>query len=281
MVNIARLIDLMAQLRTPGSGCPWDLAQTFDSIAPYTLEEAFEVVDAIERRDLEDLKDELGDLLLQVVFHARIAQEQGAFTFDDVAGAISDKLVRRHPHVFDAISDVTPQQVAVNWTAIKAQEKTARAERRRLNGDAEAPSSLLEGVPLPLPALTRATKLQQKAARVGFDWRDAGEVIAKIREETEEAAAELEPGKPASPELTEEIGDLLFAVANLARKCDVDAEQALRRANAKFERRFRHIEARLAETGASPEQASLAEMEALWIEAKLKEKQARVADSAA
>lgn len=258
--DIARLIEIMAALRTPGSGCPWDLEQDFHSIAPYTIEEAYEVADAIERDDLADLKDELGDLLLQVVFHARIAQEQDAFAFSDVVDAICDKLIRRHPHVFGDGQSLDADGVTAQWSEIKAREKAAKQG---------APASLLDGAPLALPALTRALKLQQKASKVGFDWDDAQQVLSKIREETEEVAAELAlPGAQASPALEEEIGDLLFVVANLARHAKVDPEQALRFANAKFERRFRHIEQRLAEEGRSPEAASLDEMEALWVEAK-------------
>lgn len=263
--DIARLIEILAALRTPGTGCPWDLEQDFRSIAPYTIEEAYEVADAIERDDLAELKDELGDLLLQVVFHARMAQEIGAFAFDDVVAAICDKLVRRHPHVFGEGTALTADGVVAQWSDIKARE---RAEK-----GADAPGSLLDGVPLALPALTRAVKLQQKASKVGFDWDDAQHVMGKIREETEEVAAELAaPGAVASPALVEEIGDLLFVVTNLARHAKVDPEQALRGANAKFERRFHHIERRLAESGTTPAAATLDEMEALWLEAKRKEK---------
>ena len=262
--DIARLIEIMAALRTPNTGCPWDLEQDFRSIAPYTIEEAYEVVDAIESGDLADLRDELGDLLLQVVFHARMAEEQGAFAFPDVVAAICDKLIRRHPHVFGDGGALTPEGVTAKWNEIKAAEKAAKG--------APAPASLLDGVPLALPALTRAVKLQQKASRVGFDWNDARHVIGKIREETDEVAAELDAPALDQKALEEEIGDLLFVVSNLARHANVDPEQALRVANAKFERRFHHIERRLAETGGSPEAASLDEMEALWTEAKRLEK---------
>jgi MazG family protein len=264
-MNITRLIEIMAALRTPVTGCPWDLEQTSRTIAPHALEEAYEVVEAIERGDLHDLKDELGDLLLQVVFHAQMAQEAGHFAFDDVAGAICDKLVRRHPHVFALSETLDSDAVTAQWNAIKAAEKAARAARR---GE-EAPASLLDGVPLPLPALSRAVKLQEKAGKVGFDWANARLVLDKLREETEEVAAELQaPGAEATPALEEEIGDLLFVVANLARHAKVDPEQALRGANAKFERRFHHIERRLAEAGRSPALSTLDEMEALWVEAK-------------
>ena len=266
--DVARLIEIMAALRTPGSGCPWDLEQDFRSIAPYTIEEAYEVADAIERGDFADLKDELGDLLLQVVFHARMAQEQELFAFTDVVDAICDKLIRRHPHVFGDGQSLDADGVSAQWSAIKAREKAAK--------QGGPPASVLDGAPLALPALTRALKLQQKASTVGFDWDDARQVLAKIREETEEVAAELAlPGAQASPALEEEIGDLLFVVANLARHASVDPEQALRAANAKFERRFRHIERRLAEMGRSPEAASLDEMEAFWVEAKEAERKPR------
>ncbi|WP_424362396.1 nucleoside triphosphate pyrophosphohydrolase [Methylocystis parvus] len=265
--DIARLIEIMAALRTPGTGCPWDLEQDFRSIAPYTIEEAYEVADAIESGDLGELRDELGDLLLQVVFHSRMAQEQGAFAFTDVVDAICDKLVRRHPHVFEAVAALTPEGVSAQWSEIKAAEKAAKGD--------PPPASLLDGVPLALPALTRAVKLQQKASKVGFDWNDALQVMGKIREETEEVAAELAEGRIDQKALEEEIGDLLFVVSNLARHAKVDPEQALRGANAKFERRFSHIERRLAEMGSSCEAASLDEMEALWTEAKRAEKSAQ------
>jgi len=264
-MTISRLIEIMAELRTPQTGCPWDLEQTSRSIAPYAIEEAYEVVDAIERGDILDLRDELGDLLLQVVFHARMAEEAGHFGFDDVVAAICEKLTRRHPHVFAQSRAEDSAAVSFQWEAIKATEKAARAARR----SQERPPSLLDGVPTPLPGLTRAVKLQEKAGRVGFDWADARLVLEKIREETAEVEAELAaPGAEASPELEDEIGDLLFAMANLARHAKVDPEQALRGANAKFERRFRHIERRLTEAGRALEEATLAEMEALWVEAK-------------
>jgi ATP diphosphatase len=262
--DIARLIEIMAALRTPGTGCPWDLDQDFRSIAPYTIEEAYEVAEAIELGDLGELRDELGDLLLQVVFHSRMAQEQEAFAFPDVVDAICEKLVRRHPHVFGDADARTAEGVTVQWNEIKAAEKAAKG--------APAPASLLDGVPLALPALTRAVKLQQKASKVGFDWNDAAHVMGKIREETEEVAAELANPDIDAKALEEEIGDLLFVVSNLARHAKVDPEQALRGANAKFERRFHHIERRLAEMGSSAEAASLDEMEALWVEAKRLEK---------
>jgi nucleoside triphosphate diphosphatase len=275
--SLSRLLEIMAQLRNPQGGCPWDLEQTFASIIPYTIEEAYEVADAIERGDYDDLKDELGDLLLQVVFHARMAEELELFRFDDVAEAIAAKLIRRHPHVFRDAEARTPEEVAIHWSRIKAEEKATRAARRAQAGLTEpATTGALHGVPLALPALSRAVKLQTKAGAVGFDWTNARLVLDKIREEIDEVAAELPPGESdaPSPALAEEIGDLLFAVTNLARHADVDAERALHGANAKFERRFAHIERRLAEDGRSPTQSSLDEMEELWNEAKRAEKAA-------
>jgi nucleoside triphosphate diphosphatase len=265
--DIARLIEIMAALRTPGSGCPWDLEQTFGTIAPYTIEEAHEVADAIARGDLIDLKDELGDLLLQVVFHARMAQEQGAFAFPDVVQAITEKLIRRHPHVFGDEPRRDTDAVNSLWARIKAQEKAARVAAGR-----EAPpgrEGALAGVPAGLPALARALKLQQKAGKVGFDWNDPKAVLAKIREESDEIGAELDAGE--RHKVAGEIGDLLFAVVNLARHLDVDPETALRATNLKFERRFAAIEDALATSGKSPSQATLAEMDALWNAAKAAE----------
>jgi ATP diphosphatase len=267
--ELAALLDVMEALRTPGSGCPWDLEQTFASIAPYTIEEAYEVVDAIERGDLGDLKDELGDLLFQVVFHARMAQEAGHFAFPDVVEAITSKMIRRHPHVFGEAKDLTPAQVKGLWGSIKAQERSLRAQTRAAAGLPPEPEAmgLLGAVPTTLPGLTRAVKLQDKAATVGFDWNDARLVLAKIQEEAREIEEALDAG--ASKEtVAGEVGDLLFAVANLARHVDADPEAALRSTNAKFERRFAHIEARLAAAGRSLAEASLAEMDALWNEAK-------------
>lgn len=271
--DIARLIEIMAALRTPGSGCPWDLEQTFATIAPYTLEEAYEVADAIARADLPDLKEELGDLLLQVVFHARMAEEEGAFAFPDVVEAITTKLVRRHPHVFGDARDLSPEAVKGLWAEIKAQEKAERAQARAAAGlpPEEAGTGALSGVALPLPALTRALKLQEKAGRVGFDWNDARQVLAKIREETEEVSEALDAGGPEA--IRDEIGDLLFAVVNLARHAGVDPETALRGTNEKFTRRFGHVEAKLATEGRRPEEASLDEMETLWQDAKRLEAQ--------
>jgi len=270
--DIQGLLAIMAQLRTPGNGCPWDLEQDFASIAPYTIEEAYEVCDAIARGDLGDLCDELGDLLLQVVFHARMAEEQGAFAFGDVVEAITRKMIRRHPHVFaDADGVITPAHVEGNWERIKAEEKAERAARRP-PADTPPAKSLLSGVKAGQPALTRAMTLQRKASSVGFDWNDPREVLRKIREEADEIEAALD-GSDAD-ELKGETGDLLFALVNLARHVGVDPDLALRGTNAKFERRFSYIEQTLAAQGRSLEGASLAEMDALWNEAKSKERSA-------
>jgi ATP diphosphatase len=260
--DISRLIEIMAALRTPGSGCPWDLEQNFQTIAPYTLEEAYEVADAIERGDLDHLKDELGDLLLQVVFHARMAQEQGIFEFGDVVQAITTKLIRRHPHVFADADGKTADAVKGLWETIKAQERADRGE--------PSPSGALAGVPVALPALTRALKLQNKAGQVGFDWNDPRAVLAKIREEADEIEAALDDMDKAHA--ATEVGDLLFAVVNLGRHLDADPEGVLRQTNLKFERRFASIERALAARGKSPKDATLAEMDALWDEAKAAEK---------
>jgi ATP diphosphatase len=265
--DIRRLIDVMAALRAPETGCPWDIEQSFATIVPYTLEEAYEVADAVERGDRADLCDELGDLLLQVVFHARMAEEEGAFDFGDVVEAITRKLIRRHPHVFGDARDLTSDEVKALWGRIKAEEKRERAAAGAPRPEA---AGVLAGVPHALPALTRALKLQQRAGKVGFDWNDARAVLAKLREEMDEIEAELAAG--AEDKVAGEVGDLLFAVANLARHLAVDPEAALRGANAKFERRFAHIEARLDAEGRAPGDASLDEMEALWKEAKRREK---------
>ncbi len=262
--DIRRLIEIMAALRDPIAGCPWDVEQTFASIAPFTIEEAYEVADAVERGSTEDLREELGDLLLQVVFHARMAEEAGLFDFGGVVEAITAKLVRRHPHVFGDADARSALAVKTLWGRIKAEEKRAKSRSQ-----GEAPSSALDGVPLALPALTRAIKLQEKAGKVGFDWNDVGAVLEKIREEIAEVEAEIATGSAQS--LAAEVGDLIAATVNLARHLKVDPEAALRGANAKFERRFSHIERRLAERGQTPESASLDEMEALWVEAKAEE----------
>jgi MazG family protein len=255
-----RLIAIMARLRDPENGCPWDVEQTFATIAPYTVEEAYEVADAIERGDLGDLKDELGDLLLQVVFHARIAEEQGAFAFEDVARAINDKMIRRHPHVFGDETYASLADQKDGWDALKAQE-------RKTKGRA---ASLLDDVPIGLPALTRAVKLSKRAAGVGFVWPSAKEVLDKLHEEVAELEAEIASGD--LEKARQEMGDVLFVVANLARTLDVDPEDSLRFTNAKFARRFRYIEERLAERGKTPDESDLAEMDALWDEAKAAEK---------
>ncbi|MFN0219132.1 MAG: nucleoside triphosphate pyrophosphohydrolase [Hyphomicrobium sp.] len=338
--DVARLIEIMAQLRTPETGCPWDLEQTFETIAPYTIEEAYEVADAIARGDLADLKDELGDLLLQVVYHARMAEELGAFQFGDVVDGVTRKMIRRHPHVFGDATARDAGAVKGLWETIKAEERAEKArERARLaqlvipdaapgavirdpgpesqqgaSGSRRTPSSelasagmttfpdaasLLANVPLALPALTRALKLQDKAAKVGFDWPNLAPVFDKLKEEIAEFEAVALPADPrgaansgapatsgrldggesdaaskSSSEgaIKEEFGDLVFVMANIARHLKIDPEAALRGANQKFTRRFAHIEARLAEKGRTPEQSSLEEMDALWDEAKAIEK---------
>ena len=259
--DLPRLLDIMARLRDPERGCPWDREQSFATIAPYTIEEAYEVAEACERGDPAALKDELGDLLFQVVFHARMAEEAGLFDFNEVARAIADKMVRRHPHVFgDAqIADAAAQTVA--WEEHKA------AERRASTAAAGQAESALDGVGEALPALTRALKLQRRAARVGFEWRELRPILDKISEEIDELRRELDAGAAPAP-VADEIGDLLFAVVNLARRAEADPEQALRAACRKFERRFRHVEALLAAAGRAPGTARLEEMEALWRQAK-------------
>jgi nucleoside triphosphate diphosphatase len=267
--DIQGLLDIMAALRTPGTGCPWDLEQNFASIAPYTIEEAYEVTEAIARGDLGDLCDELGDLLLQVVFHARMAEEQSAFAFGDVVEAITRKMIRRHPHVFaDRDGRLTPSHVKSAWDRIKAEEKAERAARRPPQETSHP--SLLSGVKAGQPALARAMELQRKASSVGFDWNDPRAVLRKIREEADEIEAVLDRGN--ADELADETGDLLFALVNLARHIGADPETALRGTNAKFERRFGYIERALEAQGRSLESASLAEMDALWNEAKGKER---------
>jgi ATP diphosphatase len=264
--SIERLLAIMAALRTPETGCPWDLEQNFVTIAPFTIEEAHEVADAIARGDRDDLKDELGDLLLQVVFHARLAEEEGSFAFADVVDAICTKMVRRHPHVFGDAGALPVEAVNRIWAEIKAAEKAAKA------GSQARPAGILDNVGHGMPALAAARKLQARAAEVGFDWPDAAPVIAKIAEETEEVRAALAAG--LEPQIAEEIGDLLFAMVNLARHCDVDPDMALRQANAKFARRFAAVERGLAARGKAPADSDLAEMEALWQAAKAADKAA-------
>jgi len=266
--NINDLIGIMAALRTPVTGCPWDLEQSFDTIAPYTIEEAYEVADAIERGDISDLRDELGDLLLQVVFHARLAEEQGSFQFEDVVHAITSKLIRRHPHVFGNLQNLTPEEVKGLWADIKAQEKADKLAERKAAG-LEATSenaSLLADIPYNLPALIRAEKLQAKASKVGFDWNDARLVLEKIREETGEIEDAL--ASKDQTNIEEEIGDLLFVVANLARHLSVNPEDALRKANLKFVRRFNYIENNMKLLGKDIKDANLEEMEHFWNEAR-------------
>lgn len=280
--TMADLLAVMAALRTPVTGCPWDLEQTFETIAPYTIEEAYEVHEAIVSGDRGELRDELGDLLLQVVYHARMAEEEQAFAFADVVDAVTRKMIRRHPHVFgDETARATTLQKGW-WETIKAEEK---AEKR--SGGTQtptSPTSLLADVPLALPSLSRAVKLQAKAARVGFDWPSLAPVFAKMREELselEEIATPADPRGPGAatatddPRITEELGDLLFVIANVARHLGIDPETALRGANTKFTRRFAHIEARLAEQGKQPAESTLEEMDALWDEAKAREKASR------
>jgi nucleoside triphosphate diphosphatase len=262
-----RLIEIMAALRSPGTGCAWDLEQTFETIVPFTIEESYEIADAVARGDMNNLKEELGDLLLQVVFQARIAEERGLFDFGGVVEAITQKMLRRHPHVFGTPCGLSADEVKALWERIKQDEKTAR--------DSAGPASsesILAGIPLALPGLSRAVKLQAKASTVGFDWNDARLVIEKIREETDEIEAALDAGEAAA--IAEEIGDLLFSTANLARHVKADPEDAIRRANAKFERRFRFIEEALARDGMAPGDTVLEQMEALWNTAKANESDA-------
>jgi MazG family protein len=266
--SIDDLLAVMAALRTPGSGCPWDLEQTFKTIAPYTIEEAYEVADAIEKGDMGALKEELGDLLLQVVYHARMAEEEGAFAFAEVVEAITAKMIRRHPHVFGTEAERAAGAAPGFWQRIKAKEK------------ASAAGGVLDDVPVALPALTRAVKLQDKAARVGFDWPSLAPVFDKLKEELSElenavasGAGETASGSTADREkIAEEFGDLLFVVANVARHLKIDPEGALRAANKKFIRRFGRIEALLAADGRSPAQSTLAEMDRLWDQAKAEER---------
>lgn len=258
--GMPRLLEIMRALRDPESGCPWDIAQDFASIAPYTIEEAYEVADAIEREEWDELRGELGDLLFQSVFHAQMASERGLFNFDDVANTMSDKMVARHPHVFgDESNAKSPEQQTKDWETIKAAERAGKSQK-----------GALEGVAVGLPALLRAKKLQKRAARVGFDWPSTDQVLEKIIEES----AELVEAKDSlgAAEMEEEFGDLLFVMVNLGRHLGIEAETALRGANAKFTRRFESIERALAERGKTPEQSDLAEMDALWDAAKAQEK---------
>jgi MazG family protein len=267
--EIEKLIEVMAALRTPVTGCPWDLEQTFSTIAPYTIEEAYEVADAIERGDMGELKEELGDLLLQVVYHARMGEEAEAFDFADVVEAITRKMIRRHPHVFGDEAARSAGVAKGSWEQIKATERKAKAVSAAIDDTVPA-QRLLDDVPVGLPALTRAVKLQDKAATVGFDWPSLDPVFTKLKEELVELEAVV--AEQQQPKIEEEFGDVLFVIANVARHLRIDPEAALRRANAKFMRRFRHIEDRLAEVGKTPKQSNLAEMDKLWEDAKSRER---------
>lgn len=264
--DIARLLEIMARLRDPVSGCPWDIEQDFRSIRHYTIEEAYEVADAIEREDFEDLRDELGDLLLQPVYHAQMASEAGLFDIGDVVYSVTEKLIRRHPHVFGTDDPGTAVSTEKRWENIKAAERAKKAERR--GGD--KPPSLLDDVPSALPALARAGKLAKRAARVGFDWPDTASVTAKVREELDEVEEALSGANEAAK--VEEIGDLLFSVANLARHAGIDPEAALRDANAKFARRFEYVETRCREDGVPIEEAGLEQLDLYWNEIRSADK---------
>lgn len=257
MHPITRLLDIMVTLRDPNRGCAWDKEQTFATIAPFTVEEAYEVADAIDMNDLDALKEELGDLLFQVVFHSRMAEEQHAFAFADVVNAITEKMIRRHPHVFgDGDRQTSADGVVSVWEANKDKERAAKGH-----------ASVLDGVARALPPMTRALKLQNRAARVGFDWPDAAQVLVKVKEEIGEVEREMEQSA-SKDRIEDEMGDILFACVNLARKLNIDPEQALKRTNEKFDRRFRHVEAGLRIQSRRPQDASLDEMESLWVEAK-------------
>ena len=258
--GISRLREIMARLRAPDGGCPWDIEQNFATIAPYTIEEAYEVADAIERLDIAALKDELGDLLFQVVYHAQMAQEEGDFNFDDVVDAICDKMIRRHPHVFGDANVETASDQTVAWEAQKARERADAV------GEIQPPSAL-DGVAMGYPALLRAEKLQKRAARVGFDWPETAGALEKLEEELGEFRHELQSGGTADA-IEDEFADVLFSMVNVARKLEIDAEAALRRGNAKFERRFRWLEEQLRNAHSSPAEADLEEMEMLWQRSK-------------
>jgi ATP diphosphatase len=269
--DISRLLEIMAALRTPVTGCPWDIEQNFETIAPYTLEEAYEVADAISRGDLVDLRDELGDLLLQVVFHAQMAKEQGAFDFGGVVDAITTKMIRRHPHVFGDDKARGAGMAKGMWERIKAEEKAAKRAARIANGldPEDHGKGYLDGVPVALPALTRALKLQEKAARVGFDWKDAKPILDKIEEEIAELREAIESDDRSAVE--DEFGDVLFALVNFGRHLKIDPEKAVRGTNEKFRMRLHAVERALEQAGSSLEEASLDEMEALWQRAKAAE----------
>ncbi len=275
--NFSRLIEIMAKLRNPDGGCPWDVEQTFATIAPHTIEEAYEVADAIEHGDMDELRDELGDLLLQVIFHSRMAEELDLFNVDDVVNAISTKMIRRHPHVFGDVSIATADAQTIAWEDQKAQERAHKAAKKNVknNDSTDMPHSVLDGVTVALPALTRALKLQNRAARVGFDWADARLVLEKFREEIAELEIELNAADRDvnhDPErIKDEVGDLLFTCVNIARQLDIDPETALRHGNAKFERRFRALEVDVTSKGKKPENMSLNELESAWADVKNKE----------
>ncbi|RUM97947.1 nucleoside triphosphate pyrophosphohydrolase [Pseudaminobacter arsenicus] len=266
--DISRLIEIMAALRAPETGCPWDVEQNFETIAPYTIEEAYEVADAIARGDLDDLRLELGDLLLQVVYHARMAEEAGEFSFADVVEAITTKMIRRHPHVFGDEKARSAGMAKGMWEAIKAEEKAEKRKARLARGLAaeDHGSGFLDGIPLALPTLTRALKLQEKAARVGFDWGSAGPILDKIEEEITELREAMANADESS--MKDEFGDVLFALVNFGRHLKLDAEAALAGTNEKFRSRFHYVEQALTEAGSSLENASLEEMEVLWQQAK-------------
>ena len=261
MDNLQKLLDIMAQLRDPKDGCAWDVEQTFETIAPYTVEEAYEVAEAIDNKDMDGLKDELGDLMFQAVFHARMAEEAGHFNFSDVIDAISDKMIRRHPHVFGDENYRDAEEQTVAWEEQKALE---RAEKKQ--------KSILDGVTVGLPALTRAVKLQKRAARVGFDWPSTSGVIDKLNEEMLELSEELIATQQDQEKIEEEFGDMMFVYANLARHLKIDPEQALKKANKKFTRRFNKIEQEVENKQSSFDQFSLDELEEFWQQAKIEEK---------
>ncbi len=262
--SFLRLVAIMEALRTPGTGCPWDIEQTFETIAPYTLEESYEVVDAIQRNDMPDLRDELGDLLLQVVFHSRMAEELGHFTIGDVANAISDKMERRHPHVFGNENVENADAQTRSWEETKAQERAVKAQQ----WGSHTAASVLDDVPIALPALSRALKLQKRAARVGFDWANVDLVIEKHSEELAELKAELNNPDANQSRVEDEVGDLLFTCVNIARQLGIDPETALRNGNIKFETRFRKLESLLAAQGKIPQDLSLPDLEDIWVRAK-------------
>lgn len=266
--DISRLIEIMAALRHPQTGCPWDIEQDFASIVPYTIEEAYEVADAVQRNDFDDLRDELGDLLLQVVYHARMAEEIGAFSFDDVVEAVTRKMIRRHPHVFGDETARSAGMAKGMWETIKAVEKAEKRAQRVARGEdpEDHGKGYLDGIPLVHPALTRALKLQEKAARVGFDWKDAEPILDKIEEEIGELREAIQGG--SSDRIEDEFGDVLFSLVNFGRHLKLDSEDALRRTNEKFRSRFHHVEAALKAQARALEDASLDEMEALWQDAK-------------